>query len=116
MKGESKWADGLILIAGAWFFSVPLWGFGAMSTAAVSNHYICGIALVLVSFISMSRPRLWEEWVNLVLGMWIFVAPFVLNIWEAQWALWNHLIVGAIVSALSLYALVNRQKMHSAAI
>ncbi len=115
MKGEwSKWADWLNLIAGAWFFSVPLWQLEEMTAGAASSHYLSGLALIIVSIISLARPRLWEEWVNLLIGLWIFIAPFTLGIWESQWSMWNHLIVGAFVTALSLFALISRQRMQSA--
>lgn len=113
MEGETKWADGLNLIAGAWFFSIPMMWEG-LGVAATSNHYISGLAIMLVSVISLSRPRLWEEWVNLLLGLWVFVAPFVLGIWQLQLSLWNHLVVGAVVTGLSLYALLKRQRWQSA--
>ncbi|QDG54450.1 hypothetical protein FIV42_28010 [Persicimonas caeni] len=113
MQGDTKWADGLNLIAGAWFFSIPMIWEG-MPVAASTNHYVCGAGLMLVSLIALSRPRLWEEWVNLLFGLWIFVAPFVLGVWQSQWSMWNHLVVGAVVAGLSLFALLRRHRMQSA--
>ena len=47
----------------------------------------------------------WQDWVNLVLGLWLVVSPWVLAFSSHGAALWNALIVGAIFVVLSLLAL-----------
>ena len=32
----------------------------------------------------------WEEWVNLALGVWVFLAPWVLSFTGVTYALWAH--------------------------
>ncbi|HGY09861.1 MAG TPA: hypothetical protein ENK37_07405 [Oceanithermus profundus] len=47
----------------------------------------------------------WQDGVNLVLGLWLVVSPWVLAFSQNGAALWNALIVGAIFVVLSLLAL-----------
>ena len=47
----------------------------------------------------------WQDWVNLVLGLWLVVSPWILAFSHNGAALWNALIVGAIFVVLSLLAL-----------
>ncbi|WP_456444963.1 SPW repeat protein [Deinococcota bacterium DY0809b] len=49
----------------------------------------------------------WQDWVNLVLGLWLVVSPWVLAFSQNGAALWNALIVGAIFVVLSLLALAD---------
>ncbi|GEM90158.1 SPW repeat protein [Oceanithermus desulfurans] len=49
----------------------------------------------------------WQDWVNLVLGLWLVVSPWILAFSQNTAALWNALIVGAIFVVLSLLALAD---------
>lgn len=49
----------------------------------------------------------WQDWVNLVLGLWLVVSPWILAFSQNGAALWNTLIVGAVFVALSLLALTD---------
>jgi hypothetical protein len=47
--------------------------------------------------------NLWQEWVNLALGVWIFIAPWVLGFATGGYvaAAWDHWIIGALVFIFS---------------
>ncbi|WP_456411245.1 SPW repeat protein [Oceanithermus sp.] len=49
----------------------------------------------------------WQDGVNLVLGLWLVVSPWILSFTSNAAALGNALIVGAIFVALSLLALAD---------
>lgn len=51
----------------------------------------------------------WQDWVNLLLGLWLIVSPWALAFSNNGAALWNALIVGAIFVVLSLLALSDAQ-------
>jgi SPW repeat len=40
------------------------------------------------------------SWLNLILGIWLVVSPFVL--FASGGAMWNNVIVGVIIAALAL--------------
>ena len=42
------------------------------------------------------------SWINFILGLWLIIAPFVLQFSNNQVATWNSVIVGIIVAVLSI--------------
>ena len=58
----------------------------------------------------------WEEWVNLVLGLWLIVAPWALGFAGSVNALWTHVILGVLTAAVSAWALWDyRHHTHATA-
>lgn len=49
-------------------------------------------------------PRHWEDWVSLVLGLWLFVSPWVLQYRETT-AAQNAFVVGFLLMATAVIAL-----------
>ena len=43
------------------------------------------------------QPEEWEEWINLVLGVWIAISPFILGFKEQPLVMWNHVIIGGLI-------------------
>ena len=112
MESRAKWADWANVVAGVWLFFSPLFGWGVMTPAAAWNAYACGMTIAVVAAIAAARPGRWQEWINLVVGMWVFIAPVVLGFWAFAAPLWNHILVGGLVAGLSLWALFRRQQMQ----
>jgi hypothetical protein len=105
------WEDWVSWILGIWLMLSPwilmFWTQSAMTRTAV----ISGLLLIAVEAITLSAFRLWEEWANVLLGLWLIAAPFVMP--AADWiAGGNFLIIGLLVVALALYEIwdVRREK------
>lgn len=98
------WQDWATLVLGFWLFLSPWFGLGEMQSAAW-NSWIFGLALAVISISALSRPQTWEEWTNLVIGIWLIIAPFVLGFSVETGAMWNHIIVGLLVGADALWAM-----------
>nr|WP_281166742.1 SPW repeat protein [Thermus igniterrae] len=45
---------------------------------------------------------MWEEWLNVLLGVWLILSPWLLGFSGVGNAMWNALIVGVLVGALAL--------------
>jgi len=45
------------------------------------------------------------NWIQLVLGLWIFVSPWILGFSDISTALWSNVIVGALVVIFALWEL-----------
>ena len=56
---------------------------------------------------------MWQNWTNIVLGIWLIIAAFIPTITASQGAsLWNALIVGIIALLVAIWAvLVNKQSL-----
>jgi hypothetical protein len=113
-----NWQDLLNLLLAIWlFFSPWVLQFGghastaqpapgfAAAQAATANAWWLGVIVFLVSISALMRMQLWQEWLNLILGAWIFIAPWGLGFYGLHAASWNHWIVGALIFAISASSL-----------
>jgi hypothetical protein len=60
---------------------------------------LCGIAIAALAGMRVRHPTLATKpasWVNLAIGAWLIVAPFVLDYLSAP-AAWNDMVVGLFV-------------------
>jgi hypothetical protein len=114
MIGSGHWQDWANLILAVWlFFSPWILGFampsGAGGAAAASNaswdSWVLGAAIFAVAATALFRLQAWEEWVIAVLGIWLFLAPFLLLFTNVPGAAWTHWIVGALVVILAVWDL-----------
>jgi len=48
----------------------------------------------------------WLMWLNVILGLWLIVAPFVLNFSANTSAMVSSVVAGALVAIISVIALV----------
>jgi hypothetical protein len=109
----SRWQDWLNLLLGAWLFISPwVLGFaktstatGTMHSSAASNAWIFGVIVMVLSIAALVRTQPWEEWLNLLAGVWLFISPWALSYSTVPSALWNALIVGALVFILAWWDL-----------
>jgi hypothetical protein len=110
---SNRWQDWVNLVLGAWLFISP-WVLGFASAAteagtttprAAVNAWIFGVIVVVLSIAAVVRTQPWEEWLNLLAGIWLFISPWVLGYSGTTTALWNALIVGALVFILACWDL-----------
>ena len=108
---KTRWQDWINLILGAWLFFSP-WLFQYSTTGAASwNSFIFGVAIVVFALWALFAPRAWEEWTNLILGLWLIVAPTVLGFTMNKLAAWNLGIVGLVVAVLSVLAIERSRRL-----
>ena len=56
--------------------------------------------------------RKWQDWANLVLGLWLVLSPWILGFSGTSSATWNAVILGLLVCLLALS--VAREKPKTA--
>lgn len=118
MWQSNHWQDWANLVLAIWLFISP-WviNFGASAVAttgaaagtavtpaasnAAWNAWVLGVIIFLVAISAIGRLRAWQEWVNLLLGIWLFVAPWALGFTQLGGAAWDHWIVGVLVFLLA---------------
>jgi hypothetical protein len=104
-KMELKWKEAGVdianLVLAALLFLTP-WIFGfAHDYTAASNAWVSGIVIGVVAIAALTKFAEWEEWVNLVLGLWVLVSPWALGFAAQSAARWAHVIAGLIVAVLA---------------
>jgi predicted MFS family arabinose efflux permease len=60
-----------------------------------------------------TRTRLTSQWkdvVNLILGLWLIISPWVLNFASDSRPMWNAVIIGVIIAILAIAALISFRK------
>ncbi len=99
---EARWQDWSIVLLGVWLVLSPFIGIGVTGDIAAVNSYVVGTAVAFFAFAAISRPRMWKEFTNLVLGFWLIVAPFTLGFANLLGPTVNQIIVGLLVGGIAL--------------
>jgi hypothetical protein len=93
---NAKLCDGANLLLGAVLF-ISSWFFAGLAS---QNAFVCGMIIVVISLAALAAFAVWEEWLNLILGLWILVSPWVLG-FSGTDAMNAHVAIGAIVAILA---------------
>jgi len=102
-KGLIHFLTMLGLLAGIWLLISPF-SFGYLTAAARWNQIMLGILIFSLSLIRyLSTKWSWASWVNVALGLWLVIAPFVLS-YALMAAYWNEILTGLVVLAVNLGA------------
>jgi hypothetical protein len=91
--------DVINLVLGAFLFASP-WIFGFASGVQSQNAIISGVVIAVLSLAALAAFAQWEEWLNLIVGLWVLVSPWVLGFANTT-ALTVCVIVGLIVAAIA---------------
>lgn len=104
-----RWQDWVTLVLGIWlFFSPWILSFYSAMPDASWNFFVLGVAFVVFGAFGLNLRTLWEEWVNLVLGIWMIISPWVLQYSGHSAARDDAVIVGIIVAVMAIWALADR--------
>lgn len=102
--------DTINLILGIGLAFTPwLFGYAGESTAAW-NAWIVGGLVALVALGAFVRFAEWEEWVNLALGVWALLSPWLLGFSGTAEAMYAHVfgIAVSILAAVELWLVHNK--------
>jgi hypothetical protein len=83
----------MVLFALPWFFA------RANGTAAIDLR-VSSAAIAVLSLLAMVAFSDWEEWANLLLGIWLIISPWVLGLTHTR-AMHFSIGVGAAVAFLA---------------
>ena len=84
------------------FISPFLFSYAAMTATAFDDYIIAVVVFALAAIRQATIKRSeWLSWVNLVLGVWLIVSPFILG-FTSLIAIWATIILGIVIGALSI--------------
>ena len=105
MNPLQHWQDPVTAVIGAWRGVSP-WVLGVQGEAVpMANAVVIGLALVAAALGAMLVPRAWEEWTELVLGLWLVVSPWALQFTTLNQARLDAVIAGIVVMLLAVWTL-----------
>lgn len=102
-----RWRDIVNLILGGWLFVSP-WVLAAAPIHTVAwNAYLMGAIIVIAAIWALADFEPWEEWVNLVVGVWLLISPWVIGVAVSGALVWSCVVVGVVVALLALWTLID---------
>ena len=105
MKQMKHWQDPVMAVLGVWLI-LSAWVLGFQDNLnALANAVIIGILLIAAALGAIFVPRAWEEWTEVVLGLWMAVSPWVLGFSEQPNATVATVVTGLAIIVLSLWVL-----------
>ena len=99
-----QWEDWCSWALGIWLLLSPWALFFDQEPRALQTALIVGVLIIVAEVVELSIFRDWEEWINVVLGGWLAVSPWLLGL-ASNAARWNFVIVGVLVLALAIHEL-----------
>ena len=87
-------------LALAMFLLISPWLFARANGTAAVDLRASGAAIAILSLAAMVAFANWEEWINLLLGLWLIVSPWVLGFAHTR-AMHFSIGVGAAVAFLA---------------
>lgn len=99
-RRQNLWAHFLNMGMGTWLMtSPPLLGY--QDQAMITNDLLSGLAVFLLSVLSLSPRMAWARFGNAAVGLWLLFAPLVFWTPESS-AYLNDTLIGSLVIGLSL--------------
>jgi hypothetical protein len=106
------WEDWATLVLGVWLCA-STWLLQFSDPPAMQNLVAVGFLVIIGELFTFYTLRIWEEWINIVLGLWLIVSSWVLDI-TAPVAKVNALVVGLLLLAIAFYEMWDDRRHHSA--
>ncbi len=104
--GAVKTASGINVIAGIWLIISPFVLTFYRDPAATWDLIIVGIIVLILAATRVAGPlrTAWASWINLILGIWLIISPFVLRYAHNYTAMWDSIILGIIVGVCAIWS------------
>ena len=111
-----RWQDWVMLAFGIWLFVSPFWMlvYGSLMDVAAWNSYVMGVLVAVFAWGALAGARRWEEWLQLIFGVWLIVSPFVLMFYAIEpTAAWNTIALGILIGLDAIWALAAYARQHT---
>ena len=105
--GQVVIASGINLILGLWLIIAPfVLGFAAANRGSEWNNIAVGMIVAIIAAIRIwgGRSAGWLSWVNVALGLWLIISPWIYGNSGVASILWDDIIVGAIIVVLGAWS------------
>ena len=115
VKTWTRWQDWVVAVVGAYTALSPIWT--ATNSAATATLIVFGVLLLVSSLWSLARPgAVSSEYAHAVLGVLLFISPWVLGYAAFAGAAATSWVAGVIAVALGLLAVPESTKVHRAVV
>lgn len=105
------------VVLGVWLFFSPLvFGLyipGAI-TLVVAHSFFMGAVLVVISLAAYYHEHLWEDVIDMMIGFWLIMSPFVLAFSGEVLVTLNHVIIGVLLMMDAIISIMRTPKTRRA--
>jgi hypothetical protein len=113
---NAQWENWVNLVLGVWLFATP-WTVAHRLAADLTNmmswnSWLVGLAVAISAGMALQELKPWEEWVNLVLGVWIVLSPWIFGYASEASLTWNSIVVGLCIAVFSGISIPVAQKLQ----
>lgn len=98
---RAKLCDVVNLLLGTILFFSP-WVFSLSPGAPRQTASIIGLLFAVLSIAALAAFAVWEQWLNLIAGLWLIVAPWLFGFQESN-AMTIDVVIGTVVAALAAF-------------
>jgi SPW repeat len=98
---RAKLCDVVNLVLGTILFFSP-WLFNLSAGAPRQITSIIGLFIAVLSVAALAAFAIWEEWLNLIAGLWLVVAPWLLDFEDSN-AVMVDAVIGIVVVGLATF-------------
>jgi len=98
-----RWQNAVNLLLSVWLFVSP-WSMHYTHQSAAWNAWIFGCVTSVLALSSVILPRVWESVLNMLLGLWLVVSPYLLHFASENAIAVNTVVVGALLVAFAYWA------------
>ena len=110
-KAWSRWEDWVAVALGVVAALTPIWV--TTNAAAASSLIVLGVLTAVIALWSLGQPgAIASEWITLVGGALLFLAPWVLGYSSLSGAAWTSWVVGVINVIVAAAALPAANAAH----
>ena len=95
-----RWEDVTMMLLGAAILVSPMFFETLDNTTVIAVTALVGAAIVVLAGLEQLALRRWEEYLALMLGVWMIVSPFALD-YAGPLRIW-HVVLGAAVVLLAV--------------
>ena len=94
----------LTMAAGLWLAVAPLLlGYAPFEAVAWHNAFIGLLVAALAASRAFGTTGAWADWVNVLLGAWMLVAPYLLRYEYAEFARNHDIVLGLLILGFALW-------------
>ena len=105
------WQDVVNLVLGAWLIISPWIMDYSNAGMAAGDAWLLGVGVVIVSLLALISPDVWEEWLNLLLAVFVLISPITVGFIHQDAAVWNSVVISVLIGISAVWGLTRQVKV-----
>jgi hypothetical protein len=111
---HARIASGITLIAGIWLMVSPRITGVSNQMMGINSSMFLGAVISLIGLYRLADPKhgVWLSWLNLLIGLWVLIMPFILNNYSLN-EIVSNFVVGLIVAVTASVSAAETAKIKT---